>query len=57
MADKKDAAAAAGATVRVRMRVSMAGVRIALSPGDTHECTAAEAERLKAAGFAEDLQG
>ncbi|MBV9549100.1 MAG: hypothetical protein JO256_05435 [Alphaproteobacteria bacterium] len=40
------------ATVKVKMLVSMAGIRLTLGPGDIHECSAAEAQRLIAAGIA-----
>lgn len=57
MADEKKAAAKApAAIVQVRMLQSMAGVRIALAPGDVHTCSADEAERLKARGYAADVE-
>lgn len=39
--------------MRVRMLTSIAGADFALSPGDEHEFTAAEAQRMIEAGYAE----
>jgi hypothetical protein len=41
--------------MKIRMLTGLSGPDISLAPGDLHECVAAEAKRLIAAGFAEGV--
>ena len=42
--------------MKVKMLTCLSGVDYTVNAGDTHECSADEAERLIAAGFAEAVE-